>query len=70
MAKISKEAVRAAYDVAKRIRAGELSGPQGLAIPENEYGFNRNSKLWPYRSKEILKLFTFEALAYQARLVC
>lgn len=43
MAKISKEAVRAAYDVAKRIREGELSGSQGLAILENQYGFNRNS---------------------------
>src|SRR2546425_8716669 len=43
MAKISKEAVRAAYDVAKRIYEHELSGPQGLAILEREYGLNRNS---------------------------
>ena len=43
MAKISKEAVRAAYDVAKRIREGLLTGPQGLAILENEYRLNRNS---------------------------
>src|SRR5262245_20254289 len=43
MAKISKEAVRAAYDVAKRIREHKLSGKQGLKILENKYGFNRNS---------------------------
>jgi hypothetical protein len=43
MAKISQEAVRAAYDVAKRIHERDLSGPQGLAILEKEYGFNRNS---------------------------
>jgi len=43
MAEISKEAVRAAYDVAERIREGELSGSQGLAILENEYRLNRSS---------------------------
>lgn len=43
MAVISKEAARAAYDIAKRIREGELTSWQGLAILENEYSLNRNS---------------------------
>jgi hypothetical protein len=43
LATISKEAVRAAFDVAKRIREGELTAPQGLMILEKEYGFNKNS---------------------------
>jgi len=43
MASITKEAVRAAYDVAKRIRKGQLTGPQGLAVLEDEYRLNGNS---------------------------
>jgi hypothetical protein len=43
MVRITKEAVRAAFDVATRIREGELTGPRGLTILEKEYGFNKNS---------------------------
>jgi hypothetical protein len=43
MGKISKKEFRAAYDVAKRIREGKLSGQQGITLLENQYGFNRNS---------------------------
>src|ERR1051325_6447708 len=43
MAEISKDAARAAYDVAKRIREGQLTGQQGLTILENKYSLNRNS---------------------------
>jgi hypothetical protein len=43
MATISKKAARAAYKVAKRIREGQLSGKQGVAILVSNYGFNRNS---------------------------
>jgi hypothetical protein len=43
MAAISEEAARAAYDVAKRIREGQLNGQQGLTILENKYSLNRNS---------------------------
>jgi len=43
MGTISEKAVRAAYEVAKRIREGELSGKEGLAMLVNDYSFNRNS---------------------------
>lgn len=43
MGTISKEAVRAAFEVARRIREGALSGPEGLTILVKDYGFNKNS---------------------------
>jgi uncharacterized protein DUF3883 len=43
VSKISQETVHAAYDVAKKLHNGELTGPQGLDILERKYGFNRNS---------------------------
>jgi hypothetical protein len=43
MAKISNDAVQAAYDTAKEIYEGRLSNQQGLNILEKQYSLNRNS---------------------------